>query len=191
MNKEFENDILNCIDILKNGGIFLYPTDTIWGIGCDAADEKAVAKIYEVKERVFSKSMIILVDNVQNLRNLVDEVPEKAIEIIEIADNPTTIIYQNAKNLAPNVIAEDGSVGIRIPNDDFCVELIKQYGKPIVSTSANISGEDAPQNFSEISEKIKNKVDYIVKWRQNDQKKAKASTIILIEKNGELNYIRK
>ncbi|MBN2891721.1 MAG: threonylcarbamoyl-AMP synthase [Bacteroidales bacterium] len=187
----FEKDIQKSIETLKNGGILLYPTDTIWGLGCDAENEKAISRIYEIKKRVFSKSMIILAENTETINKIIAEFPQKAVEIISQTENPLTIIYQNAKNLAKNVIAEDGTIAVRIPNDDFCQKLLKEYGKPVVSTSANISGENPPSNFEEISEEIKENCDYIVKWRQDDYTKAQPSTIIKIEQNGEITVIRK
>lgn len=187
----FNSDIENSIKVLKSGGTFLYPTDTIWGIGCDATNAGAVSKIYKIKEREFSKSLIVLIDSFESLKNYVEFIPENIIEILNSQTKPTTIIYQNAKNLASNAIAEDNSIAIRIPDDEFCKNLIKEFGKPIISTSANKSGDVAPQNFNEISNKIKTEVNYIVNWRQNDTKKSEASAIILINKDGYLEYLRK
>ena len=186
-----EEDIIQCLETLKRGGIILYPTDTVWGIGCDARNEKAVERIYQIKKRSDSKSLIVLVDNDSMLNKHVSEVPEVAWDMIEFSEKPLTVIYDKAFHLAENVIAPDGSCGIRITTDDFCKKLIHKFGRPVVSTSANISGENTPQNFSDISPEIKNQVDYIVKHRQHDPKKSKPSTIIRIKNNGEFSIIRK
>ena len=185
-----QEDIKKALEILKNGGVILYPTDTVWGLGCDATNEDAVLKIYGIKKRIDSKSMLILVDHSGRIAPYVKEVPEIAWELIDAAVSPITIIYPGAKNLAKNLIAEDGSVGIRIPDDDFCCELIKKFGKPIVSSSANISGEKFPATFSEISEEIKESVDYIVKWRQDDMTKKAPSSIIKLGEGGLFKIIR-
>lgn len=188
---KYKIDIEQTIKTLASGEVILYPTDTIWGLGCDATNEEAVDKIYKIKQRFFSKSLIVLVDNLKTLKNHVENMPHKATEIISLQTKPTTIIYQNAKNLAKNAIAEDGSIAIRMPHDAFCKELIHQFGKPIISTSANISGEVSPQNFSEISEEIKIQANYVVKWRQDDFSTAQPSSIVLIDKNNNTKYIRK
>lgn len=187
----YNTDLELAVDALKKGKTILYPTDTIWGLGCDATNYKAVQKIYDIKNRIFSKSLIVLVENVAQLQKYVGFLPPLAHEIILNHTNPTTIIYQNAKNLALNAIAKDGSIAIRIPDDDFCKNLIKKFGKAIISTSANISGENPPSNFDDISDKIKNRVDYIVKWRQQNFSKAKASSIIIIKNDNTLKYIRR
>lgn len=175
MNKDI---ILN----LKLKNTILYPTDTVWGIGCDATESVAVAKIYKLKNREESKSLIILVSSINMLKKYVS-VPKKAIEIIKNAEKPTTIIYQNPKNIAFNAISsEDNTVAIRIVQDDFCRKLIKKFGKPIVSTSANISGDATPKSFSEISQPILESVDYIVSLQQ-ERKTTKSSTILKIEDN--------
>ncbi|MBN2663284.1 MAG: threonylcarbamoyl-AMP synthase [Bacteroidales bacterium] len=187
----YDIDLELSLKALKDGKIILYPTDTIWGLGCDATNYEAVKKIYEIKQRVFSKSLIVLVNSIEKLQNYVDFIPPLAQEIILNHTKPTTIIYQNAKNLSKNILAEDGSIAIRIPDDDFCKNLIKKFGKAIISTSANISGKNPPSNFNDISDNIKNQVDYIVKWRQKDLSKTKASSIIIIKKDNTLEYIRK
>ncbi len=185
------NDIIKAIEILQSGGIILYPTDTIWGIGCDATNVSAVEKIYKLKQRSDSKSMLVLVDMVYRIPQYIDSMPDIAWDLTELADKPLTIIYPNAKNLAKNLIAEDGSIGIRVSSDEFCQKLIQRFKKPIVSTSANISGEPSPSNFSEISGKIKESVDYIVEYRQNDFSKASPSGIIKLGLHGEIQIIRK
>lgn len=184
------NDIKKAFDVLVAGGLILYPTDTIWGIGCDATNEEAVKKVYELKKRVDSKALITLLDNSVKLDYYIQDVPDIALDLIELSDKPLTIIYDNARNIAANLVAEDGSLAIRITKEKFSYELCKRFRKALVSTSANISGEPAPANFDEISEEIKNGVDYIVKYRQDDQSKAKASSIIKLGKNGEVKIIR-
>ena len=187
---EYKEDLEKAVKIISSDGIILYPTDTIWGIGCDATNQKAVSKIYQIKQREYSKSLIVLVSDIDMLKEYVAEVPEKIIELLAQEQNPITIIYPNARKLAPNAIADDGTIAIRIPKDDFCVSLINKFGKPIVSTSANISGEIAPKNFLLISELLKTKVDYVVNYKQDNETSSKASKIVKIE-NNELVYIRK
>ena len=185
-----DSDIKNVLEILKNGGVILYPTDTIWGLGCDATNEKAVEKIYQIKKRSDQKSLLVLLDNENKIPSYIKEMPEIAWDLIELSDKPLTIIYSGARNLAQNLIAEDGSVGIRISNDEFNQKLIQRFRKPLVSTSANISGERAPQNFAEISPEIMDSVDYIVEWRQDDFAKSKPSSILKLETGGEIKIIR-
>lgn len=176
---------------MRNGGIILYPTDTIWGIGCDATNEEAVKRIFQLKQREDTKSMLVLMDNPAKLQTYISEVPDIAWDLIELTDKPLTIIYDGAKNLAPNLIAEDGSIGIRITDEAFSKELCRRFGKPIVSTSANISGNPSPSNFFEIDDEIKNAVDYIVEFRRKDRSKAAPSGIIKLEKDGSIRIIRK
>jgi L-threonylcarbamoyladenylate synthase len=185
------DDIKRALEVLKNGGIILYPTDTIWGIGCDATNEKAVDKIYKIKKREDSKSMLVLMENPALLERYVDDVPEIALDLVEVATTPLTVIYPNAKNLAKNLIAEDGSIGIRFTKEAFTALLLQRFRKPLVSTSANISGEKSPVFFDEISEEIKNKVDYIVEFRQNDTTPAHPSSIIKLGAGGRIDIIRK
>ncbi len=186
-----KDDMKQALDTLKSGGIILYPTDTIWGLGCDATNPEAVEKIFALKGRDKGKSMIVLLGNDYQLEGYVQEVPEVAYQLIEVADRPLTIIYQKAKNLAPNVVAEDGSIGIRVVRHPFCEELIQRFRKPIVSTSANLSGEPSAQNFMEIAEEIKEGVDYIVQYGQSDLSKHQASTIMKIDGSGKFEFIRK
>ncbi len=188
---ELSNEINKCIDVLKNGGTILYPTDTIWGIGCDATNEEAVAKIFKLKKRTDSKSMIILLDNEAKLQSYVQEIPDVAWDLIELTERPLTIIYDHAKNLAKNVIAEDGSIGIRVTRDEFCKNLIGKFRKPIVSTSANISGNEPPQSFSDIDEDIINGVDYVVNLRQNEYCESQPSTVIKLGSGGQIRILRK
>ncbi len=186
MNKE----IKTALEILRNGGTILYPTDTIWGIGCDATNANAIKKVYDIKQRSDSKALLVLLDNENRLAQYVEEIPEVAWELIEVTDKPLTIIYSGAKNLAPNLMAEDGSVGIRVTKDEFCEKLIGRFRKPIVSTSANISGTPAPASFDEIPEEIKSAVDYVVNWRQDDLSKNNASSIIKLDASGRFTIIR-
>ncbi|HSH20580.1 MAG TPA: L-threonylcarbamoyladenylate synthase, partial [Draconibacterium sp.] len=185
------DDIKKALEVLKDGGIILYPTDTIWGIGCDATNEKAVQKIYKIKKREDSKSMLVLMENPALLERYVDEVPEIAWDLVEVATTPLTVIYPNAKNLAKNLVAEDGTIGIRFTKEAFTSQLLQRFRKPLVSTSANVSGENSPAVFSEISEEIKKQVDYIVEYRQNDSTPAKPSSIIKLGSGGRIDIIRK
>ena len=175
---------------MREGGVILYPTDTIWGIGCDATNEEAVRRVYEIKQRQDSKAMLVLVDSSVKVDFYVRDVPEVAWDLIELADKPLTIIYSGARNLAANLLAEDGSVGIRVTNEDFSKRLCQQFRKAIVSTSANISGQPSPKNFSEISEEVKSAVDYIVGYRQEEMSNPKPSSIIKLDKGGVIKIIR-
>jgi len=170
-------EVISC---LKQEKTILYPTDTVWGLGCDATNEEAVKKIYQLKNREESKSLIILVDSIEMLKKYVGNIPKKALEILKTSKKPTTIIYNGPKGLAPNTIASDNTIAIRIPQDEFCIQLIKEFGKPIVSTSANVSGEPTPKSFSEISQAILKSVDYVVNLHQ-DKVAEKSSTILKIE----------
>lgn len=190
MQNDFAEDINSCLKILNDGGTILYPTDTIWGIGCNAAAEKAVGKIFQIKKRTESKSMIVLIDDEKKLTRYVRHLPPQTLDLISQSEKPLTIIFDGAQNLAPNIISKDGSVAIRIVKDKFCKELISRFGKPIVSTSANISGENPPKNFKEISPSIIQSVDYVVKYRQDDLKEFAPSKIIRLKKNGETEVIR-
>ena len=175
---------------MREGGVILYPTDTIWGIGCDATNEDAVRRVYEIKQRQDSKAMLVLVDSSVKVDFYVRDVPEVAWDLIELADKPLTIIYSGARNLAANLLAEDGSVGIRVTNEDFSKRLCQQFRKAIVSTSANISGQPSPKNFSEISEEVKSAVNYIVGCRQEEMSNPKPSSIIKLDKGGVIKIIR-
>ena len=175
---------------MREGGVILYPTDTIWGIGCDATNEDAVRRVYEIKQRQDSKAMLVLVDSSVKVDFYVRDVPEVAWDLIDLADKPLTIIYSGARNLAANLLAEDGSVGIRVTNEDFSKRLCQQFRKAIVSTSANISGQPSPKNFSEISEDVKSAVDYIVGYRQEEMSNPKPSSIIKLDKGGVIKIIR-
>lgn len=185
------NDIKKAIEVLKNGGVILYPTDTIWGIGCDATNPEAVARIYKIKQREDSKSMLVLMENPALLERYVNDVPEIAWDLVEISTTPLTVIYPGAKNLANNLIAEDGSIGIRFTKEEFTTKLLQRFRRPIVSTSANISGQKSPAFFDEISEEIKSQVDYIVEYRQDDINPAQPSSIIKLWPGGRIDIIRK
>lgn len=185
-----QDDIKQALEVLQKGGVILYPTDTIWGIGCDATNEEAVKRVYEIKKRADSKSMLVLMENINLLERYMVEVPEIAYSLIEVTDKPMTIIYPGAKNLAKNLLAEDGSVGIRLTEEKFSRALIQRFRKPIVSTSANISGEASPACFAEISDEIKQAVDYVVGYRQDDTNPAKPSSIIKLGVGGEIKVIR-
>lgn len=184
------NDIKKAVEVLRSGGVILYPTDTIWGLGCDATNKEAVKRIYDIKQRDDSKSMLVLIDNPAKLNSYINEVPEIAWDLIDVADKPLTVIYPGAKNLAENLIASDGTVGIRITNEEFSRNLCRQFRLPLVSTSANISGRPAPANFSEIAPEITEQVDYVVQYRQDDLTKAAPSGIIKLGIGGEVTVIR-
>ncbi len=175
---------------MNEGGVILYPTDTIWGIGCDATNEEAVRRVYQIKQRSDNKAMLVLVDSPVKVDFYVQDVPEVAWDLIEVADKPLTIIYSGARNLASNLIAEDGSVGIRVTNEEFSKRLCQQFRKAIVSTSANISGQPSPANYSEITEELKSMVDYVVGYRQEEMGHPKPSSIIKLDKGGVIKIIR-
>lgn len=187
----FSTSITHALPILREGGIILYPTDTIWGIGCDATNDDAIKRIYALKNREEKKSLIILVEDANMLTQYVSSPSPILLSHISSATKPTTAIFKNAINLPGSLVNEDGSIAIRIPKDDFCVRLIREFQKPLVSTSANISGEKSPQNFEEISNEIKNGVDYIVQHRQDDLSKNTPSSIIKLNIKGEIEFIRK
>jgi len=186
---DFSRDIEQSLSVLKSGGIILYPTDTIWGIGCDATNEEAVERIFVVKQRPSNKSLIILVAEEREIMKYVAHPDPRVFEYLESTKKPTTVIYEGAIGLASNLASEDGSIAIRIVQDEFCRHLIKRLRKPIVSTSANLSGEPSPKSFNDISDKIRNAVDYIVQYRQDDNQETKSSSIIQW-KNGQANVIR-
>lgn len=189
-SNKFKDDIVKCIEVLRAGGVILYPTETVWGIGCDATNEAAVKKVCEIKQRDEEHSMLVLVEHADRLGRHVKQIPEVAIQLIEVNDKPMTIVYPGAVNLAANVIGKDDTVGIRITSDEFCKKLISAFNKPIVSTSANISHEPAPKNFRDIDEKIKTQVDFIVKWRQNDPTPGVSSSVIKVGLKGQVEIIR-
>ena len=186
-----EEDIKNAIKVLREGGVILYPTDTVWGIGCDATNAKAVAKVYDIKHRDDSKALICLVDSDARLQRYVRNVPAVAWDLLDTAIKPTTVILDDATNLAPNLIAEDGSIALRITREAFSHELCYRFQKAIVSTSANISGEPAAQNYRDISEEIINSVDYVCWSRRQEHKPHTPSSIIRLKPDGEVTIIRK
>ena len=188
---DINEDIKNACEVLQKGGIILYPTDTIWGIGCDATNPEAVARIYQIKQREDSKSMLMLLDSSGKLDYYVDDCPEIALDLIELSEKPLTIVYPNAKHVAFNLIAEDGSIGIRITREKFSNQLCQRFRKPIVSTSANQSGNPAAANFRQIDPMIRNAVDYVVSYRQDDLSESKSSSIIKLGKGGLVEIIRK
>lgn len=183
-------DIKKAIEVLNRGGLILYPTDTVWGIGCDATNEAAVQKVFELKQRADSKALLVLIDNPMRLEVYLRTVPEIAWELIDVADKPLTIIYDEAKNLAANLLSEDGSVGIRVTREAFSQKLCERFRRPIVSTSANVSGQPTPSCFSEIDPLIVQGVDYVVEYRQDDQTKSKPSSIIRLGNGGQIQVIR-
>ncbi len=184
------DDINKALEVLRAGGLILYPTDTIWGIGCDATNPEAVAKIYSLKQREDTKSMLVLVDVPMRIQGYVDRIPDVAWDLMEVADKPLTIIFDNAKNLATNLIAADGTIGIRVTSELFSKELCARFKRPIVSTSANISGEPSPRFFGEVPDHIIKNVDYTVQFRQEETKPATPSSIIKLGSSGEVKIIR-
>ena len=196
-----KEQIQKAIEVLRSGGIILYPTDTVWGIGCDATDPEAVAKVYAIKNREDSKSLVLLASDIDMICRYVKEIPEMAVQLVEVNDKPMTIIYPgavvgNAEEKSPhclayNAVAEDGTVGIRIPMMDFCQQLVSRFGRPIVSTSANISGEATPKKFAEISEQIKSAVDYIIDPSLEKGATGKSSSIIKVGLDYSIEIIRK
>lgn len=205
MRKPLNETMTEALETLRKGGIILYPTDTIWGLGCDATNPEAVARIYAIKKRSDSKSLVLLADSLDTVGRFVREIPEMAVELVEVNDRPMTIIYPGAicgkspeeggkadrHFLAYNTVAEDGSVGIRVPMMEFCRNLVFKLGRPVVSTSANISGEPSPQSFAEIPEDIKNAVDYIVDPFLEKESTGQASQIIKVGLKGEIEIIRR
>ncbi len=191
MDMKREDDIRKAIEVMKGGGVILYPTDTVWGIGCDATNAEAVAKVYEIKHRDDSKALICLVDSDNRLQRYIRNVPDVAWQVIDTVTKPTTLVLGGAVNLAPNLIAEDGSVGIRITNEPFSKELCYRFQKAIVSTSANVSGAPAAQNYCDISDEILSAVDYVCESRRQEHRPHQPSSIIKLGAAGEVTIIRK
>ena len=185
------NEVAAALKVVQQGGIILYPTDTIWGIGCDATNTEAVQKIYRLKQRDEAKSMIILLDTDNKLQSYISDVPELAYDLIEFAENPLTLVMPGAKNISPSLIAADGSVGVRISDHPFCQQLIQRLRKPLVSTSANISGKPSPQYFSQIDQEIIDGVDYVVDIDQHSMEIKNPSTIMRLSPNGSFEFIRR
>ncbi|MBE99858.1 L-threonylcarbamoyladenylate synthase [Flavobacterium coralii] len=187
--QDINTEVHNAFEVIKNGGIILYPTDTVWGIGCDATNPDAVKKIYALKQREESKSMIVLVNGDRMLYNVFSEIPEVAWQIIEVTDKPTTLVLDKPKNVAPNLIAEDNTLGVRLVTEPFCYKLMERMKKPLVSTSANVSGVPTPNSFKEIDHHILDGVDYIVNLH-HDKIAAKPSSIIKIGNDLQVKVIR-
>lgn len=185
-----EEDIRNAVKVLNEGGVILYPTDTVWGIGCDATNADAVAKVYKIKQRDDSKALICLVDSDARLQRYVRNVPTVAWDLLDLATKPTTVILEGAVNLAPNLIAEDGSIAMRITKEEFSKELCYRFQKALVSTSANISGQPAAQNYKDIAQELLDSVDYVCWTRRNEHKPHTPSSIIKLGQNGEVSIIR-
>ena len=185
-----KEDMAEAVRVLKVGGVILYPTDTVWGLGCDATNAEAVERIYRIKQRQDSKALIVLADSEAMISRYVAEVPEVAWDVIELATRPTTVIFDRGLNLAPNLLAQDGSVGIRLSREAFSSQLCFHLRKPIVSTSANVSGQPSPRIFREIIEEIRQQVDYVVRYRQDDIKLASPSSVIKLGRGGEVKIIR-
>lgn len=188
--REYRDDIRQAIEVMNKGGVILYPTDTIWGIGCDATNEAAVRRVFEIKKRADAKALITLVDSEAKLEFYVNDIPEVAWDLIEVAERPLTIIFDHARNLAPNLLAEDGSAGIRITKEEFSKNLCMRMKRAIVSTSANISGEPSPKCFADISPEILQAVDYVCTSRRNETHNPPASNIIKLGSGGEVKVIR-
>ncbi len=190
MDTAMKEDIRRALDVLNKGGVILYPTDTIWGIGCDATNEEAVSRVYAIKRRTDAKALITLVDSEAKIQGYVREIPDVAWQLIDCSTRPLTIIYDGARHLAPNLLAEDGSVAIRLTREAFSRELCLRFHRPIVSTSANLSGEPSPATFDDISEDIKQAVDYVCTSRRDDRTPTRPSSIIKLAANGEVKIIR-
>ena len=190
LSPESKEDIRRAVEVMNKGGIILYPTDTIWGLGCDATNADAVRRIYEIKQRTDAKALISLVDSETKVQFYVKEVPEVAWDVMELSERPMTVVFDGGRNLAPNLLAEDGSVAIRITKEAFSKELCMRMKRAVVSTSANISGQPAPRCFAEISEEIKKAVDYICTSRQDEPPTQTASSIIKLGAGGEVTIIR-
>ena len=187
---DFENDIKNCINTLQQGGVILYPTDTIWGLGCDAMNEGAAEKIYTIKQRPKEKSMIVLLADARDILQYIAAPHPDIIAIVENFDRPTTVIYENALGFPDNVVNKDGSIAIRVTSDPFCRALIKRFRKPIISTSANISGQPSPATFKMVGHSITGNADYVVKYRQGDDTVHAPSRLVKIKDDGDVEIIR-
>lgn len=191
LDEKVLEEIKKCAEVMAAGGLILYPTDTIWGIGCDATNAAAVEKVFALKKRNSAQSLISLVSDNSMLNKCVREVPSAAWDIMEYSEKPVTIVYDNAFMLAENVVSEDGTAAIRLTKDEFCNRLVHKFKKPVISTSANISGEPNAETFHDISNEIKSRVDYIVRYRQHEKKQVKPSSVIQIKNNGVIKIIRK
>lgn len=190
LSPEEEEDLRQAVETLRRGGVILYPTDTVWGLGCDATDSKAVKRIYEIKKRVEAKALITLVGDVAALERTVDGIPEVAYQLLEYADRPLTVIYDKAIGVAPEMVASDGTLAVRITREKFSAALCRRFRRPLVSTSANISGEPTPATFSEIGKEMLEAVDYVCTTRRNDKEPHKSSTIMRLAEDGTFKIIR-
>ena len=186
-----DKEVTQAVEFLKNGKTILYPTDTIWGIGCDATNSAAIKKVVDIKKRTDNKAFIILLDDINKLNLYVVKVPDIAWDLVEFSEKPLTVIYPKGKNVAPELLGEDGSIAIRITKDDFCKKIIYKLQKPLVSTSANISNAPFKGNFSDINEEIKKQVDYTVNYKQTDKSNIPPSIIMQLGLDGEFKFIRK
>lgn len=186
-----QKEVRSTVEALRKGSSIMYPTDTIWGIGCDATNSEAVDKIYRIKKRDKAHSMLILVADIQMAEQYLNELPEIAIQLFACADRPLSIVIDGACNLAGNLPAQDGSIGIRIPDEDFCLAMLRQFRRPIVSTSANFSGQPTANCFREIDPALSDRIDYVANWRQNEKPSKKASSIIRLMADGEIQILRK
>lgn len=191
ITETYKDDIKNAIDVMRRGGVILYPTDTVWGIGCDATNPEAVEKVFKIKRRADSKALITLVGSIAALERIVYDIPEVGYQLLDAADEPLTIVFDKGIGVAPQLLASDGSIGVRITSEPFSNMLCSTFRRPIVSTSANISGEEAPHSFDEITEEIKSSVDYICKSKRNDPWATKPSTVIKLSEGGLFKILRK
>jgi L-threonylcarbamoyladenylate synthase len=188
---DFQNDIDKCLKVLADGGVILYPTDTIWGLGCDATNAQAVEKIYSIKQRPPAKSLIILLADERDILQYVANPDLRVFDYLQTTQKPTTVIYEGAIGLADNLVPEDRTIAIRLVNEPFCRHLLKRFRKPLVSTSANISGQPSPAFFKDISDQVKQQADYIVQYRQNDETPAEPSAVVKWNKDGNVTILRK
>jgi L-threonylcarbamoyladenylate synthase len=188
--QKLNDEVQRAIEVVKRGGIILYPTDTVWGIGCDASNPEAVKRVFEIKQRADNKALIVLVGSANDVAKYVQEMPDVAYDLIEFSERPLTIVYDKGFGLAPALLGEDGSVGIRVTSEEFSATLCRKLRRPLVSTSANISGQPAPAIFSEISEEILNAVDYVVDYRRDDTTKSQPSTVMKLSAGGVFTILR-
>lgn len=191
LNEDFRSDIAQAVEVMRHGGVILYPTDTVWGLGCDARNSKAVQRIFEIKQRSEAKALITLVDSIAALDRVVEDIPEVAIQLIEVSTDPVTIIYDRGIGVAPELLAEDGSIGVRLTREEFSANLCHALRAPLVSTSANISGAPTPLDFKSIAPEILDAVDYVCKSRRNEPPALKASSVIKISAGGLFKVLRK
>ncbi len=185
-----QDEVKKAVEVMRRGGVILYPTDTVWGIGCDATNEEAVRRVYDIKQRAGSKALICLVDSEARLSRYVRRVADVVWNLIELSTKPLTVVFDHAVGLAPNLLADDGSVGLRVTREEFSRQLCYRFQKPVVSTSANISGQPTPRTFSEISDEVKQAVDYVVHYSQQSKERHEPSSVVRVRENGEFTVIR-